>query len=218
MSSRKLVAPVVFVLVAIVVIPFTLHPAEAHITKVFNMTGTSMPGMPSNIAIKIGWVNEPPLVGDANAVQIFIYNGTSDNAPPIVDTGMDNMTATIQYGGQTKTLTFDASDDTPGEYDSEVIPTQSGTYNMIIKGTIYGLTIPPTTYPLQDVETKDAYYFPPLTSGMAGMNMRSSSSMSSTGNQTVPEFGPVASLVLVVAIVSLVVITGRTRGFLKFSV
>ena len=160
MPPKILVIIGVLAVAAIVVIPFTLHPAEAHITKVFNMTGTSMPGMPSNIAIKIGWVNEPPLVGESNAVQIFIYNGTSDNAPPIVDTGMDNMTATIQYGGQTKTLTFDASDDTPGEYDSEVIPTQSGTYNMIIKGTIYGLTIPPTTYPLQDVEAANTYNFP----------------------------------------------------------
>ena len=217
MQTKLLVIIGVLAVAAVVVIPFTLHPAEAHITKVFNMTGMSgsMPGMPSNIAIKIGWVNEPPLVGETNAVQIFIYNGTSDNAPPIADTGMDNMTATIQYGGQTKTLSFDASDDTPGEYDSAVRPTQAGTYNMIIKGTIDGLTIPSTTYPLQDVETKDVYYFPALTSGMAGMNMSTTSSMGTTGNQTVPEFGPIASLVLVVAIVSAIVVTGRTR-FLKF--
>ena len=94
-NLRKFLVPVVFALVAILVTPFALHPAEAHITKTFN-----------NVTIKIGWVNEPPLVGDANAVQIFIYNGTSDNAPPIADTGLDNMTTTIQYGGQTKVVTL----------------------------------------------------------------------------------------------------------------
>ena len=70
------------------------------------------------------------------------------------------MTTTIQYGGQTKVVSFDPSDDTPGEYDAAVIPTQIGTYNMIIQGTIDGTTIPSTTYPLQDVEAKDKYNFP----------------------------------------------------------
>lgn len=204
MKSRKLVIPVILVLAAVIMVPIALHPAEAHTTKVFG-----------NIAVKIGWVNEPPLVGDTNAVQIFIYNGTNpDTSPPIADTGMDNMTATIQYGGQTKTLSFDASDDTPGEYDSAVRPSQAGTYSITITGQIGTVTIPPTTYPLQLVETKDAYYFPPMTSSMSGMNMTGNNTMS--GNQTVPEFGPVASLVLVIAIISVVVVTGRTRGFLKF--
>jgi hypothetical protein len=149
MKSRKLVVPVILALAAVIMVPLALHPAEAHITKTFG-----------NVTIKIGWVNEPPLVGDTNAVQIFIYNGTSVNAPPIADTGLNNMTTTIQYGGQTKVLSFDASDDTPGEYDAAVIPTQIGTYNMIIQGTIGGTTIPSTTYPLQDVEAKDKYNFP----------------------------------------------------------
>ena len=34
-------------------------------------------------------------------------------------------------------------------------------------------------------------------------------------NSAVPEFGPVASLVLVIAIVSVVAVTAKTRGFLK---
>jgi len=36
-----------------------------------------------------------------------------------------------------------------------------------------------------------------------------------TDNATTPEFGPVASLVLVIAIVSVVAVTAKTRGFLK---
>lgn len=49
---------------------------------------------------------------------------------------------------------------------------------------------------------------PPST----GTNMTGMTNMT---NQTVPEFGPVASLVLVLAVVSVVVFTSKTRGFLK---
>ena len=41
-------------------------------------------------------------------------------------------------------------------------------------------------------------------------------SNSTTGSNTaVPEFGPIASLILVIAIVSVVAVTAKTRGFLK---
>jgi predicted secreted protein with PEFG-CTERM motif len=96
---------------------------------------------------------------------------------------------------------------------------------MIIQGSINGTTIPSTTYPMQDVEAKDSYYFPPMSGNMNGMNMSGnmngmnmSGNMNSTSmsNNAVPEFGPVASLVLVIAIVSVIVVTGKTRGFLNF--
>jgi predicted secreted protein with PEFG-CTERM motif len=202
MNTRNLIIPVVITLTLIVISPYLIHPAEAHILKTFNMTamsGMHMLSMSTNVSVKIGWVHEPPLVGDINEIDVFVYNGTNDTAPPIANTGLNNMTVNIQYGGQTKTLNFNPSDDTPGLYTSALTPDQLGTYNVIIQGTIGGVTIPSTTYPMQEVEAKDKYYFPPMT-----------------GTPTVPEFGPVASLVLVVAIISAVVVTGRTRGFLKF--
>ena len=142
---------IILTVAAIIISPLVLHPAEAHILKTFN-----------NVSVKIGWLNEPPLVGDTNEIDIYVYNGTSDTAPPIADTGLNNMTVTIQYGGQTRDITsyFSASDDTPGLYTAAIIPTQIGTYNVIIKGNIDGVTIPPTTYPMQDVEAKDKYNFP----------------------------------------------------------
>ena len=53
---------------------------------------------------------------------------------------------------------------------------------------------------------------PPPSSGNNGTM---AGNMTMSGNQTVPEFGPVASLVLVFAIVSVVIFTSKTRGFLK---
>ena len=148
MKNRKLIIPVL-ALSIIVILPYTIHPAEAHILKTFGP-----------ISVKIGWLNEPPLVGDQNEIDVYVYNGTDDTAPPIADTGLDHLTVTAQYGGQTKVLSFTASDDTPGLYTSAIIPTQLGTYNMIIQGTINGTTIPTTTYPMQEVEAKDKYNFP----------------------------------------------------------
>lgn len=53
----------------------------------------------------------------------------------------------------------------------------------------------------------------PSGSNMTGMNMTGNSTAS--GNQTVPEFGPVASLVLVIAIISVIAFTAKTRGLPK---
>ncbi len=53
------------------------------------------------------------------------------------------------------------------------------------------------------------------TNPNSGNNMTGMTNMTGTGNQTVPEFGPVASLVLVFAIISVVIFTSKTRGFLK---
>ena len=65
------------------------------------------------------------------------------------------------------------------------------------------------------------------TTGMPNTSMQNTTSMTNTSNmqnttsgvaesnQTVPEFGPIASLVLVIAIVSVVVVSAKTRVFLK---
>ncbi len=203
--NRKIIIPALLALAAIIVAPYAIHPAEAHILKNFA----------PNLSVKIGWLNEPPFAGDLNEVDVYVYNGTSDTAPPIANTALDQMTVTAQYGGQTKTLTFTPSDDTPGLYVSALTPSQIGTYNVIIQGSINGTTIPSTTYPMQDVEAKDSYYFPPMSGNMNGMNM-SGNMNGATASNAVPEFGPVASLVLVIAIVSVIVVTGKTRGFLNF--
>jgi predicted secreted protein with PEFG-CTERM motif len=204
--NRKIIIPVILALAAIIVAPYALHPAEAHILKNFSPT----------LSIKIGWLNEPPFVGDLNEVDVYVYNGTNDNAPPIVGNALNNMTVTAQYGGHTKTLDFEASDDTPGLYVSALTPSQAGTYNMIIQGNINGTVVPSTTYPMQDVEAKDSYYFPPMSTSMNAMNMSGNMNSTSMSNNAVPEFGSIASLVLVIAIVSVIAVTAKTRGFLNF--
>ena len=49
----------------------------------------------------------------------------------------------------------------------------------------------------------------------AGTNNGGTNQSATGNNNAVPEFGPIASLVLVMAIVSVVAVTAKTRGFLK---
>ena len=53
------------------------------------------------------------------------------------------------------------------------------------------------------------------TSGGTTTGTTTSTNMTTTGTPAVPEFGPVASLVLVFAVVGVVIMGARTRGFLK---
>ena len=141
----------VLALAALIVIPLAVHPASAHVTKNFG-----------DVTVKIGFANEPPLVGDTNTVQVFVDKGSGNNTAPVQETALDNMTVVITYGGLQKTLQFTPSDDTPDEYDATVIPTKVGSYNVIVNGTIDGQPVN-AVYPLDEVETKDKYYFPPLS-------------------------------------------------------
>ena len=126
-----------------------ITPASAHVEKTFG-----------DVTVKVGLANEPPLVGDTNQIQIALSKGAGSNAQPIADTGLDNVTVTIKYGGITKTLSPTPSDDTPGEYDVTTIPTQLGSYYVILEGSIDGQPIVNGTFPLDQVESKDNYRFP----------------------------------------------------------
>ncbi|HET6458697.1 MAG TPA: plastocyanin/azurin family copper-binding protein [Nitrosopumilaceae archaeon] len=59
-------------------------------------------------------------------------------------------------------------------------------------------------------------YFCQLHPWMTGVvTVAAATTPTPTDNATTPEFGPVASLVLVIAIISVVAVTAKTRGFLK---
>src|SRR5574340_721161 len=151
MTSKILLG--LLVVSILVLIPSITKEASAHVEKSFG-----------DVTVKVGLANEPPLVGDTNQVQISVSKGSGSNAQPIVDTALDNVTVTIKYGGITKTLSPAPSDDNPGEYDTTIIPTQLGSYYIILKGTIDGQPLDNGTFSLDQVESKDNYRFPPLSS------------------------------------------------------
>jgi predicted secreted protein with PEFG-CTERM motif len=99
----------------------------------------------------------------------------------------------------------------------------SGKPNDNTTGTVFdsGLVKAGGTFAFKFTDAGTYNYFCQVHPWMTGMVTVGASEQTppptnnTTNNNAVPEFGPVASLVLVIAIVSVVAVTAKTRGFLK---
>jgi hypothetical protein len=85
------------------------------------------------IEYTVGWLNEPTYAGSVNAVQVELARGGS----PL--TGA-NLQVVVIFGTRTGTqktrpLDLVPSDETPGEYTADIIPTRPGTYTFHVSGT-----------------------------------------------------------------------------------
>ncbi|MDX1523282.1 MAG: hypothetical protein R3264_16775, partial [Anaerolineae bacterium] len=80
--------------------------------------------------IIVGWVEEPVIVGERNAILIEV----SKNEEPV--TGLEGtLDINILYGG--RTFIGDLSPTTtPGLYHAEIFPTVRGQYTVLLSGTI----------------------------------------------------------------------------------
>ena len=95
--------------------------------------------------VEIGWLAEPALVGQPNAVQVTIRN---HDESPVTDLGPDDLTVTVSTGGQDSgalalTAAFDAQDGegSLGEYRAELIPTAPGDYTFHFTGRIHDTSV-----------------------------------------------------------------------------
>ncbi len=92
--------------------------------------------------VEVGWVEEPPIVGVKNAVAINIAT-TSDGKPL---EGVSTLVVTVSMGGQDKQLDMHPlSEDTPGQYAADFIPTRRGTYTVKLGGKIQDTNVAPNT-------------------------------------------------------------------------
>jgi len=86
-------------------------------------------------------------------------------------------------------------------------------------GTVFdsGLVKAGVTFAFKFTNAGTYNYFCQVHPWMTGMVTVGTATppVTTTNSTAVPEFGPVASLVLVIAIVSVVAVTAKTRGFLK---
>lgn len=149
-SKQFLVTAVLLSLVATIVFvsPFSIKPAEAHITKVFG-----------NYLVEIGWDNEPVYTGLVNGAQVTIKKGSGDTAQPVIN-ALKDLQISIKYGTITKPLDFLPSSTVDGQYHAVLIPTRVGTYSLIFAGTVEGQAIN-AEIPLDDVASVDSLNFPP---------------------------------------------------------
>lgn len=104
----------------------------------------------------IGWASEPPIVGEPNAITISVSDPTAKDK----EIDASQMTATISYGGQTKTLTLEKSFGTVNQYEAHIIPTVAGTYALQVRGKLAGDTDINVDFEPEEVSPIDSLAFP----------------------------------------------------------
>ena len=142
-----------------------IRPAYAHITKQFG-----------NITIEVGWSNEPPLAGELNNVIVDVNKTRSGGNSSAVINALADMNILVKYGGVTKTLDFEPSEQAEGLYESKIIPTRVGSYGLVLNGTIQGQNISSAEIALDDVEGKQKLSFPDSSGSSSGSEEGTSSS------------------------------------------
>ncbi len=106
--------------------------------------------------IEIGWVNEPPIVGQQNAIVVNVST-TKDNKP-VED--VSGLTVAVSYGGQNKTLTLQPlGEDTPGQFVAPVLPTIPGQYTVNLGGKLGSTDVKADVQP-EEVQASDVIAFP----------------------------------------------------------
>ncbi len=106
-----------------------------------------------DVIVSIGWVNEPPLIGEFNYV---FFGFVKDDKPFIIEPS--DLEINIKFGGVSKDLELEPLEKL-GEYGAPIIPTRLGSYTVIVKGVIDGKPVD-AEFPIEDVEDKSRLNFP----------------------------------------------------------
>jgi hypothetical protein len=109
--------------------------------------------------IVYGWLNEPPIAGQLNGVEIFVNDTSSGSEQPVEEHIVHSLVVELTYGGESKTLTMEPVFDTAGAFDATVLPTIPGLYSLKFSGTV-GDTPVDAEVELEEVQAADAVDFP----------------------------------------------------------
>jgi hypothetical protein len=138
---------------------FNLPPVLAHEEVVMG-----------DISIVAGWVDEPPLVNQLNGI-VLIVTQVSNGQP--VNNALAQADIMLQKGAETRPLEFQPTEEA-GTYTATILPTQTGQYIVVMRGTIAGQAID-GQIEIEDVEDTARFSFPPATTN------------SSSGNNQIPQ-------------------------------
>ena len=106
--------------------------------------------------IEVGWTEEPPIVGQRNAIVINVSD--SAKADAVIDISM--LVVEVSYGGQTKTLTLQPlSEDSKNQYIAPILPAVAGKYTVKLSGMLGSTTISNSVDP-EEVQGIDVLSFP----------------------------------------------------------
>lgn len=121
--------------------------------------------------IEVGWLHEPPLAGQLNAVVVNVTNTRDGTQQPVED--VSSLTVTLSYGGQQKQLALEPlGADTPGRFAGPILPTIPGEYEAIFGGSLGGMTVDAETH-LEEVQPADVLAFPLIDAAQESGNASS---------------------------------------------
>lgn len=108
--------------------------------------------------IEVGWVNEPPVAGQLNGIEIHVSNTSSGEHEPVED--VSSLTLTVSYGGQSKELTLEpVGEDSPGQFQAAMLPAIPGQYTVIFGGQLGDTPVHANVEP-EEVASADTIQFP----------------------------------------------------------
>lgn len=144
--NKKLFLPACLITLIAVLISYQIASAHESITV-------------GDYTLEIGWLSEPPVVGQQNAIVVNVSKGEEE---PVED--VSSLTVTISYGGQDKTLTLQPlGEETPGQFIAPVLPTVPGQYTIKLGGTLGDTAVDSEVQP-EEVQPADTLQFPSVTS------------------------------------------------------
>jgi hypothetical protein len=110
----------------------------------------------NGICIVGGWVNEPPLVNQLNGIVLEITR-ESDGEP--ITNAVAQLDVSVKKGSPTRALDLRPQEE-PGVYTAAILPTQTGQYAVVMRGTVAGQAID-GQIEIEDVGDTVVYNFPP---------------------------------------------------------
>lgn len=144
---EKIVLPLVASVLVMSFFAFSSSPALAHVEMISG-----------DVKIVAGWVDEPPLVGQVNGIVLEISR-VSDGQP--ITNAIAQLDVSIKKGTPTRTLDFQPQEE-PGVYVAKILPTQTGQYAVVMRGTVVGQAID-GQIEIEDVEDTARFNFPPAS-------------------------------------------------------
>jgi len=146
---KKIAMPLAASLLIVSFLAFSPGPALAHEEMISG-----------DIRIVGGWVNEPPLVGQLNGIGLEITR-ESDGQP--ITNAIAQLDVSVRKGTPTRSLDLVPQEE-PGMYAARILPTQTGQYAVVIRGTVAGQAID-GQIEIEDVEDAARFNFPPASNG-----------------------------------------------------
>jgi hypothetical protein len=107
---------------------------------------------------EIGWLSEPPVVGERNGLELFV---APHDDPEAGVGGITTLRFTVEYGSASRTYELAPAHEEPGHYSASFIPAVQGQYTFRLTGTVEGQAVNVEMQP-EEVVGVGEVAFPPV--------------------------------------------------------